>query len=530
VSTRARRAALATAVTAGALSCAAHQARFERPDIVWRVSDDAHIAEPEVDLYNRYTHYADALVFGRVDRALSLPDEEPARDTNALDEVPDSSWFENRVGRYELTPDDIASGPGVRLPVLPVTVVKGKADGSNPGFVVKDATGERYLLKLDPKVTPELQTSTAAIASRLFWALGYHVPSEDVTHVGLDDIRIGKDAVYEDALEEEHPITPAYLEGLLALGPPPKDGKYRVLASRFLAGKPKGGFKERGVRRDDPNDTIPHEHRRSIRALRVFCAWLDHTDFNPQNTLDMYVTEGKRSYLKHHVIDFGEMLGAHALEHPWVSYAYFFDETYFFPSMFTFGLWTRPWENEPPPPFPTVGRYFPDFDPTAWKEAKPYSTFRDMTKADAFWAAKIVLRMERPLLEAAVARGKHSDPRAARYLVDTLDARRVAVGNAWVRDTTALDRFSVEGDRLCAVDLSVVHRLASGGVVERIESGEVVETAGIGPAGKVCVRGSRDRRYEVLTLRTRRGAEVYDPIEVHVARTPALRVRGVVRE
>ena len=130
----------------------------------------------------------------------------------------------------------------------------------------------------------------------------------------------------------------------------------------------------------------------------------------------------------------------------------------------------------------------------------------------------------------ARARGKHSDPRAARYLVDTLDARRVAVGNAWVRDTTALDRFSVEGDRLCAVDLSVVHRLASGGVVERIESGEVVETAGIGPAGKVCVRGSRDRRYEVLTLRTRRGAEVYDPIEVHVARTPALRVRGVVRE
>ncbi len=522
-----RSSALLLAFAAG---CAAHEAHFVDRGIVWKVADDAHIAEPEVDLYNRFTHYADALVFGRIDRALSLPDEEPARDINALDEVPDSSWFENRVGRFALTPDDITQGPGIRLPVMPVTVVKGKADGSNPGFVVKDATGESYLLKLDPKVTPELQTSTAAIASRLFWAIGYHVPSEDVVHVSRDDIRIGKDAHYEDALEREHPITPAYLADLLALGPPPKDGKYRVLASRFLAGEPKGGFKERGTRRDDPNDTIPHEYRRSVRALRVFCAWLDHTDFNPQNTLDMYVTEGGRSYLKHHVIDFGEMLGAHALEHPWVSYAYFFDETYFFPSMFTFGLWTRPWENEPPPPFPTVGRYFPDFDPEAWKEAKPYSTFRDLTAADAFWAAKIVLRMERPLLEAAVARGKHSDPAAARYLVDTLDARRRAIGVAWVRDTTALDRFGIQGDKICATDISVVHQLAAGGVVERLRDGEVVETVGIGADGKVCFRTTGSASYEVLTLRTRRGSEAYDPIEVHVGRTPELEVRGVVRE
>jgi len=43
------------------------------------------------------------------------------------------------------------------------------------------------------------------------------------------------------------------------------DGTYRVIASRELPGKIKGGFTFYGMRKDDPNDLIPHEHRRDLR-------------------------------------------------------------------------------------------------------------------------------------------------------------------------------------------------------------------------------------------------------------------------
>lgn len=516
---------LSIAISAGCAS----PSHFADRGIVWRVDDDQPIPEPKEDVYNRYTHYFDAMLFGRIERALTLPDEEPARDINALDEVPDSSWFENRLGRYALKPADIAKAVSADLPVLPLTISSGKADGSNPGFVVKDAAGARFLIKLDPKVMPNTQTANAAIASRLFWAAGYHVPSENVMELGLADLRLKKDAMYEDAIGREQPFTQAYLEKIFELGPAAQNGKYRVLASRFLEGKPKGGFSEVGVRKDDPNDTIPHQHRRVLRGLRVFCAWLDHTDFNPQNTLDMYVTEGGRSFLRHHLIDFGETMGAHALEHPWVSSSYFFDETFVFPSLFSFGFWVRPWENEPGPPFEGVGRFFARFEPDAWKEAKPYSTFRDMTPADAFWAAKIILRFERPLLEAAVAQGKVADPRAAKYLVDTLDARRRAVGIAYLRDRTALDRFRIEGDKVCATDLSVVHELAAMGKVERLVDGDVVETTAIGVDGTVCFSGPKSD-YEIYELRTRRAGETYLPVEVHVSGGAKTSVRGIIRD
>ena len=61
-----------------------------------------------------------------------------------------------------------------------------------------------------------------------------------------------------------------------------------------------------GVRDDDPNDTVPHEHRRELRGLRVFAAWLNHTDMKEDNTLDMFVEEGGRHFVKHHLVDFGE--------------------------------------------------------------------------------------------------------------------------------------------------------------------------------------------------------------------------------
>ena len=54
-------------------------------------------------------------------------------------------------------------------------------------------------------------------------------------------------------------------------------------------GKPLGGFRYHGTRPDDPNDVVPHEHRRELRALKVFGAWTNLVDMKAGNTLDTLI-------------------------------------------------------------------------------------------------------------------------------------------------------------------------------------------------------------------------------------------------
>ena len=65
------------------------------------------------------------------------------------------------------------------------------------------------------------------------------------------------------------------------------DGTYRVSAGALLPGKVLGPFRYSGHAPDDPNDLVPHEQRRELRALRVFGAWTNLVDWKAGNTLDV---------------------------------------------------------------------------------------------------------------------------------------------------------------------------------------------------------------------------------------------------
>src|SRR6185503_20895314 len=92
------------------------------------------------------------------------------------------------------------------------------------------------------------------------------------------------------------------VEQLLAGVDREADGSYRVVASKALPGRPVGRIRFFGTRPDDPNDLIPHEHRRELRGYRVFAAWLNHTDAKAINSLDTLVSTEGRAFVRHHLI------------------------------------------------------------------------------------------------------------------------------------------------------------------------------------------------------------------------------------
>jgi hypothetical protein len=518
------------------LTACASTPRFRDQPIVWQVEDARPIAEPEEREFLLHVYFADIFAFRRIPRALELRTAEPAANTNALDELPNSTWFTNRIGLCPLTPDEILDGPNQHgPPLLPLTVVRGKGAGANPGFFAEDRRGFTYLIKFDTHENPEMQTGTDVIVSRIFWALGYNVPSDHIVYFTREDLRLAPGAKIKDEIGHKRPMTETDVEATLSTAPVSAEGIYRALASEFLLGKPKGGIAPESTRPDDPNDVVPHELRRELRGLRVFCAWLGHTDMKEDNTLDMFIesADGK-GYLRHYLIDFGEALGAHQAEkgryedgweHAW-------DWQNQPKALLALGLWKRPWEGQRETPWPAIGAFGADqFDPKLWRSAFPYFPLFDMDAADAYWGAKHVLAFDRSLLEAIVAAGDFSAPEASLYLVDTLLERARRIGVTWLEAVTPLDRFSIENNQLSAVDLGVYHHLADQGTVETLDSsGRVISTHTVEKDGTATIPLSAEPGYHILRCRVRRHETAKPSMQIHyVTEEGTSRIVGVLR-
>ena len=506
---------------------------FQDAPPVWQVDDDRDIAEPHERDFDRTEYYARIYFAERIDRALQLPDEEPAWNTNSYDEVPDSTWFQNRIGARTITPAEAANGPlHGPAPEPPFDIVSGKLGGGTPGALIEDHLGRKFLVKLDTRANPELHSAAGAIVNRIFWTLGYNVPEDQVFELRRDQLHIKRGATYKNALKDKVPFEQANVDAILGHGPPPRHGVYRALASRLLEGKPMGGFPRTGARADDPNDTVPHQHRRELRGLRVFAAWVGHTDMKEDNTLDMFVERGNAHFLRHYLVDFDAALNEHAVEmdRPEDGWEYFVDWPAQTKATLAFGLWKRPWEEVKPTPWPSVGSFSAQpFDPRAWHETYPYAPFAEMDDADAYWAAKLVMRFDRPLLEAIVAQGRLSEPRAASYLVDTLLARRDAIGREFLDAVTPLDDFSLEHGALCMTDLAVYYRLAKPGVIEWLNGSRVLATRVESAGGRICTKLKATDAYTVFRLRVRRGDAPRPPIELHFKAGSQARLLGVLR-
>jgi hypothetical protein len=363
-----------------------------------------------------------------------------AMNINTVDEVPDSSWFTNRIiGPTPMSVEDIAKGPDTTSGPAPGrwTIVSGKSDGITPGFTILDSTGVRWFIKFDPPQWREMATGAEVAVTKLFYALGYHVPENHVTHLTRENLVVGERATIAAADGGERSLTSRDIDRLLRIAAQETDGSYRVVASKALPGKPLGPFLYVDTRSDDPNDIVPHEHRRELRGLRVFAAWTNHVDTKAINSLDTLVTDNGRAVVRHHLIDFGSTLGSASIKPREYDegHHYIVDPGPTLKGIVGLGLYIPSFHFIDYPSYRSVGHFSADgFDPPAWKPRVPNPAFRRARADDTFWAARRVMAFTDDMIRAAVKTGRYSDPAAEKHITDTLIARRDAIGRAWLTD------------------------------------------------------------------------------------------------
>jgi hypothetical protein len=441
-------------------------AAFYPDDPLWRDPPPRQVKPPRTRRINEYYDFFRNTFFqpgkevvkaGRVPRAGAV---------NTLGEVPDSAWYTNR--RVEkMTTEELARGPGDANPPSIKgrwKVLSAKQEGVTPGFIIEDAMGRRYVLKLDPVGYPELATGADVVGSKFFHALGYNVPENYIVRFTERQLELNEKSSLRDYRGVERAMNQLDVRDLLKKAPRDEEGRYRGVASLMIPGDLIGPFRYNGVRSDDPNDIVPHEDRRDLRGLSVFAAWLNHTDSKSLNSLDTVVEENGRRYVKHYLIDFGAALGSDSFapKSPRNGNIYQFDFKPAVAQFLSLGLYVPAWQRASFPRIAGVGNLeYEVFDPERWKSNYPNPAFERRLPDDAFWAAKKVMALSDEQIRTLVATGQYGDPRAPDYITRALIARRDKVGRAFLSGRVLpLDGFDVRDRRLVFEDLAVKYGFA----------------------------------------------------------------------
>jgi hypothetical protein len=496
--------------------------------VLWKDNDDLPIAEPAADPEGDYIVWdgvrnmlfyplGKVLDVGQLARTVGgwahLVGPKESANVNALDEVPDSTWFTNRQGMHRLSPQQLADGPNTgHAPAEegPLEVLSGKSLGMTPGFVVRDEKGDRYVVKFDPPLYPELSTGAELVCSKVLWALGWNVPEYYLLLFSEERLKLAPDATAKDSWGRKVRLGPDALRELLQQAYHLPDGRIRALATRMVPGVSKGSPRLLGVRPDDPNDTVPHEDRRELRGLRTVAAFVSFTDARRGNFFDTFVPNsgepGSGGHIVHYVLDFSSALGAGNVDYkdPKLGNEYLFD-----PPKVLFRALTL-WQVQPdwarlPLTHPALG-YFESsiFDPERWRPSYLNPAFDRATLRDSFWGAKLVASLRDEDLRIISRAGAWSDPHVADLLTAILadrrnriaqmyfDWRRIdPIGEPVVRDSTLTFRdLAVETGIVDASAARYRHRPRGGDWL--LDSGPVVPLQDVSSPATIELETSHD--------------------------------------
>jgi len=416
---------------------------------------------------------ADNIAFRPLAKFFAVDPAGEAANVNAMDEVADSSWFTNRIGKAPMTPEEVVRGPCGDKVLDPTgsadgswLVDMGKPNGANPGFRVKVEGVGKFMLKADPTDQPERATGATSIAVRLYHAAGWFAPCDSVVYVRPSLLKLKPGLKVTDNSGITKAFDQAALDKVLKFASTSsRDGAVRMVASRWLPGRAIGPFRYEKTRDDDPNDAIPHEDRRDLRGARVIAAWMNHFDSREQNTMDTWMSENPKDptsspgHIQHWYIDLGDCFGSEwALDgiSRRLGHAYYLDFGYVAEDFVTFGVIERPWDRAHRSDDAKIFGYFnsQDFEPQKWRGGYPNPAFGRMSEHDGAWAARLIARFGPEHVEAAIRAGDYTDPRHTEFLVKHMLIRQQAILKHYFRKLSPIADVRASGAELCGVDLA----------------------------------------------------------------------------
>ncbi|MFT3692766.1 MAG: hypothetical protein QM831_06475 [Kofleriaceae bacterium] len=466
----------------------------------------------------------DNIGFARVSRGLSITVSGEARNVNAFDEVPDSSWFTNKP-RDEHTRDD-APGACKAADMLPSpdqvqpgewVIDHGKDNGSTLGFRINIKGKGKFMLKADDEGLPERASAASVIGAAIYDEVGYYTSCEQVTFFKKEQLKLtpGLKVILNSGVS--HPFDEEALDKAIKSTTHMPDGSIRMQASKWLPGQTIGPFRYIGTREDDPNDVIPHEDRRELRGGRILAAWLDHWDAREQNSMDVWFAANEKAkdsspgHVVHYYLDTSDTMGgAVGIDDASrrLGHSYNFDFLDVGRSIITFGIEEYPWDRAVKLEGKEKFQYYStrDFVPGDWKPFYPNPAFLRMTERDAAWMARKLARFKHEDIVRLVQLGKWQKPGDERFLTNTLEVRLQRIFERYFSRISPLGELRMADGKICATDFARLTNSFPGQYryVAREHGKELVIQSG--DDGSVCItRPPAASTPTPITIRVRNG-------------------------
>src|SRR4029453_11251766 len=427
-------------------------------------NDDPITVEPETQDASRVIPWKIDLFYDLLLNQFARPGDRAsprAQNVNTIDEVPDSSWFTNRILARPVSIEEAVRGPITTKGPAPGKwlVIRAKTEGDAPGFRMRDSAGETWFVALDPKSNLEGATAAAAITNKIFWTLGYFQAEYHITEFRREQLEIDPKATFDPPSKKTRPLKFKDLEPDLERGARKPDGAYRVMASRLLPGTILGGFKYYRTRRGHPNDVVPHEHRRELRGLKVFAAWTNLVDLKALNTMDTLITENAKTRVRHYLLDIGSTfgMGANAPREWTEGYENLYEGDKALKRLVSFGFYLQPWQTAKYKEHPAIGRFEgEEFDPEKWKSRVPMAAMLRAGDGGNFWAPRRGMAFSDEMIRALVKAGQYSDPEAEKLLADVLIQRRNKIGQVYLTRINPLVNFSLDASGVLSFENAAV--------------------------------------------------------------------------
>lgn len=397
--------------------CAASSALRFPPSRYIRDNDRTPIAEPKKRWrYSYAVGESERTQLASLEKAASFigvpkmvtGGNEEALNTNNFDEAPDSTWFTNRLGRFDMAPSTVAKGANIGIAPSENESYKivwvGRSDVT-PELIVEDDGGIHYLLIFDTPEHAESATSATIIANRLLYALGYNVPESYIVNIDRSKLVLSPDAVTMTKYDEERAATSEDLDKLWdKILQDRRTGLVRTAMLKDQEGVPIGPFSFDGKRGNDKNDRIRHQYRRELRGLHTFCAFLNCTAMVEEQTTDFFTkTSGDKGYITH----------------------------YIFRTDSTLGTYKESVEQS-------------KYNPAKWNPFFPNAAFGMRTKRDSFWAAAILSTLSNNAIEATVNEAKYTNKKTRDETVRMLIDRRDKTVAYWLGKLSPLGNFELK--------------------------------------------------------------------------------------